>query len=260
MFPINHALQGPNECDAAGWCGEETLDVEAVHAMAPGAHILYVGGSDCQDVSLDKALNEVVSKSLAQIVSNSYGELGVPSPDFSASSPWATAVGGTTPGIGADGRKTFETGWEAGKSVLADGVWTPAGPGAYVYGSGGGTSLASPLFAGMMALADDVSGVHHGFINPTLYQRLAGSQAITDIKHTKGAVIRVDYLNGVDAADGLVTSARTLDFGGLAIKTARGYDDVTGLGVPNGMHSSSSGSHGAARGRQKRACGSTRNE
>jgi subtilase family serine protease len=342
VFPINHQLQGPNDCDAAAWYGEETLDVEAVHAMAPGAHILYVGGSDCQDVSLDKALNEVVSKSLAQIVSNSYGDLGediapdavasfqdiavqavvqgigvyfssgdsgdevadlgVPSPDFSASSQWVTAVGGTTLGIGADGRKSFETGWETGKSILTNGVWIPAGPGAYVYGSGGGTSrlfpepwyqqgvvpdvlarhnqtgtnrgrvvpdismlgdpstgmligvtqtfpegvkydeyriggtsLASPLFAGMMALADDVSGVHHGFINPTLYQRLAGSQAITDIEHVKGAVIRIDYVNGADAADGTITSARTFDFGGLAIQTTRGYDDVTGFGVPNGM-------------------------
>lgn len=144
------------------------------------------------------------------------------------------------------------TRFETGKSVLTDGVWTPAGPGVYVYGSGGGTSrlfaepwyqrgvvpdalarnnqtgtnrgrvvpdismlgdpstgmligvtqtfsegvkydeyriggtsLASPLFAGMMALADDVSGVHHGFINPMLYQRLAGSQAITDIKQPR---------------------------------------------------------------------------
>ena len=44
--------------------------------MAPGAHIVYVGGSDCLDVSLDKALNEVVAERLAQIVSNSYGDLG----------------------------------------------------------------------------------------------------------------------------------------------------------------------------------------
>ena len=45
---------GPNgydlvdECPAQGWYGEETLDVEAVHAMAPGAKIVYVGASDCQ--------------------------------------------------------------------------------------------------------------------------------------------------------------------------------------------------------------------
>jgi subtilase family serine protease len=96
-----------------------------------------------------------VSKSLAQIVSNSYGDLGediapdvadlgVPSPDFSASSQWVTAVGGTTLGIGADGCKSFETGWETGTSILTDGVWTPPGPGACVYGSGGGTSRLFP--------------------------------------------------------------------------------------------------------------------
>ena len=47
--------------------------MEAVHAMAPGAHILYVGASDCQDASLDQALNYVVAR-LADVVSNSYGE------------------------------------------------------------------------------------------------------------------------------------------------------------------------------------------
>ena len=30
--------------------------------MAPGAHILYVGASDCQDASLDQALNYVVDR------------------------------------------------------------------------------------------------------------------------------------------------------------------------------------------------------
>ncbi len=29
------------ECDQTGWYGEETLDVEAVHAMAPGANVAY---------------------------------------------------------------------------------------------------------------------------------------------------------------------------------------------------------------------------
>ena len=166
LFPTNPDLEGPDGCDAAGWYGEETLDIEAVHAMAPGAHIVYVGGSDCQDVSLDKALNLVISKNLAQIVSNSYGDLGediapdevaafqdiaiqgvlqgigvyfssgdsgdevadlgFPSPDFSASSPWVTAVGGTSLGVGANGQKLLETGWETGKSSLVDNVWTPA--------------------------------------------------------------------------------------------------------------------------------------
>ena len=43
-----------DECDAAGWYGEETLDVQAVHAMAPAANILYVGGSSCQRSGPDR--------------------------------------------------------------------------------------------------------------------------------------------------------------------------------------------------------------
>jgi subtilase family serine protease len=171
-------------CDASGWFGEETLDVEAVHGMAPGANILYVGGSDCFDFSLDVALNTIVANNLAQIVSNSYGDagedipadevaafdsisesavaqgiglyfssgdsgdevadLGFPTPDFSASSPWVTAVGGTSTGIDQNGNRVLETGWETGKSVLTGTIhnkhWAPAAPGFFLYGSGGGTS------------------------------------------------------------------------------------------------------------------------
>ncbi|MEY2438281.1 MAG: hypothetical protein QOF97_3117, partial [Acidimicrobiaceae bacterium] len=340
LFPTNHDLEPPDQCDAAGWYGEQTLDVEAVHAMAPAADILYVGGSDCQDVSLDKALNKVVSKHLASIVSNSYGDfgedippdqvgafhsivmravlegigvyfssgdngdeadtLGTPSPDFSASDTLVTAVGGTSLGIGADGRRVVETGWETTKSTLTAGAWDPV-PGAFLYGSGGGTSrlfhepwyqqgvvpnrlaeqnqqprhkgrvvpdistvgdpntgmligitqtfpdgthydqyriggtsLSCPLMAGIMALADSALGESHGFINPSIY-KLAGSDALTDVKHVKGAVARVDFVNGVDAADGTRTSVRTFDSQALFIKTTRGYDTVTGLGTPNGM-------------------------
>lgn len=341
VFPINRDLEGPDQCDASGWYGEETLDVEAVHGMAPGAHITYVGGSDCQDISLDKALNLVVSKHLAQIVSNSYGdlgedipasevrafhsiaveaviegigvyfssgdsgdeaaELGTPSPDFSATDPLVTAVGGTSLAIGQDGQRLFETGWETGKSILDGNTWTPPAPGAFLYGSGGGssrlygqpfyqrgvvpdrlaqknhtggakgrvvpdismdgdpntgmligetqtfptgayydeyriggTSLSSPLFAGMMALADDLTGSPHGFINPSLY-RLGATNSIRDIRHIKAAVVRVDYINRINANDGLIRSVRTLDDQSLTIHTEVGYDDVTGLGAPSGV-------------------------
>jgi subtilase family serine protease len=340
IFPVSHQLQGAKKCDALGWYGEETLDVEAVHAMAPGAHILYVGGSDCLDVSLDKALNAVVANGWAQIVSNSYGDAGEDIPadevdafesiaieaaaqgiglyfssgddgdevanlgsaaaDFSASSPWVTAVGGTSLGVGADGRTVLETGWETGKSTLVGSEWTPGPPGDFLYGSGGGTSvlfpepdyqigvvpdalahahgpvagrvvpdisvdgdpntgmlvgqtqkfpdgvyydqyriggtsLSSPLFAGIMALADDLAGAPHGFINPTLYSTTRTTPgAINDVIHQNGAVVRVDYNNSVDAKRGTVTSVRTFDIGGLEIATTPGYDNTTGLGTPNG--------------------------
>jgi subtilase family serine protease len=338
LFPDNTALEGPDQCDAAGWYGEQTLDVEAVHAMAPGANILYVGGSDCQDVSLDKAVNAVVAGHLADMVSNSYGDLGEglpadeiqafqtiamqsalegiglyfssgdsgdeslnlpqPSPDFPASSPFVTAVGGTSLGVGADGRTVVQTGWETGRSVLSGSKW---GKVSFTSGAGGGTSrlfaepfyqqgvvpsqlakknqtgdqrgrvvpdvamdadpttgmligetqtfpegahydqfriggtsLASPLLAGVMADSDQTAGFHHGFLNPALYEFGPATSAVTDIQHVDGGLVRVDFNNSVDSSQGTTTSVRVFDFQGLTIQTAPGYDNVTGLGVPNG--------------------------
>jgi subtilase family serine protease len=340
VFPTNTAMEPPDECDAAGWYGEQTLDVEAVHAMAPGARILYVGGSDCQDSSLDQALNYVVAGRLADVVSNSYGDVGEdgipadeiqafnqiaiegalegigidfssgddgdevadvgqPEPDFSASDPWVTAVGGTSTGIGANGARVVETGWETTESDLGSGSW---GPATYLYGSGGGTSrlfaepayqrgvvpsalarenqtgtntgrvvpdismdgdpstgflvgetqtfpdgvyydqyriggtsLSSPLFSGLMAVANQLDRFDHGFVNPLLYQVTSRTGAIDDVRHAGGGVVRVDYANGIDASDGLIRSVRTFDFQGLTIHTTPGYDNVTGLGTPNGL-------------------------
>ena len=68
-----------DECDAAGWYGEETLDVEAVHAMAPaGATSCTSGRSSCQDADLNAAMNTVVDNQLAQVITNSYGNAGEP--------------------------------------------------------------------------------------------------------------------------------------------------------------------------------------
>src|SRR5947207_3108081 len=136
--------------DPQGWYGEETLDVEAVHGMAPNANVVYVGApNNYQD--LDAAMNHVVDNHLAQIVSNSYGfagenlppgfikplndtliqaaiegigvyfssgdngdetsVLGFASPDWPASSPWVTAVGGTSLGVSSTNTRAVETGW-----------------------------------------------------------------------------------------------------------------------------------------------------
>ena len=56
-----------NACGPQGWYGEETLDVEAVHGMAPGANILYAGGKNCVG-GLDDAFANVIDHHLASIV------------------------------------------------------------------------------------------------------------------------------------------------------------------------------------------------
>jgi subtilase family serine protease len=69
-----YTLAGPNQCDAAGWYGEETLDVESVHGMAPDANVRYVAAGSCQDSDLAQADALIVNSGLASIVSNSWGE------------------------------------------------------------------------------------------------------------------------------------------------------------------------------------------
>jgi len=319
--------------DPQGWYGEETLDVEAVHTMAPGADIVYVGApNNFQD--LDAALNHVVDRHLAQIVTNSYGfsgeflppgfikpyndtliqaaaegigvyfssgdsgdevaNLGIASVDWPASSPWVTAVGGTSLGVTQSDGYLGETGWGTMRAPLAGNAWgTPV----FQFGGGGGTSrlfaeplyqqgvvgndlatrwgtpgrvvpdvamdgdpntgmlvgqtqtfaegvsydeyriggtsLASPLFAGMMALADQAAGAPHGFANPALYA--AAPTAFHDIADNplSPAVVRVDYVNGQNASGGTTTTLRTLNSTGT-IEVRPGYDDVTGRGTPNG--------------------------
>jgi subtilase family serine protease len=339
VAPPTPGTEDDSVCGASGWYGEQTLDVEAVHAMAPGAHILYVGGADCEDLTLDSSLNSIVAAHSANIVSNSYGDQGEdlpaseiqafnqiavqavtegiglyfssgddgdetinldqPEPDFSASDPWVTAVGGTSLGIGKNNKAVVQTGWESGKATLSGNAWTPA---AYLYGAGGGTSrlfpqpfyqkgvvptalakqnqtgstlgrvvpdismladpntgfeigitqtfpdgvyydqyriggtsLASPLMAGMMADSDQLDHYHHGFINPLLYQFTSRTPAITDVQPASGGVVRVDYVNGVDASGGLTKSVRTFNDPDQTIHTTKGYDNVTGVGVPNGL-------------------------
>jgi subtilase family serine protease len=317
--------QNPRQ-DPQGWYGEETLDVEAVHGMAPAAKIVYVGApNNYQD--LDAAMNHVVDEHLAQIVTNSYGfstELlppgyvkpledtliqaavegigvyfssgdngdetataGFATVDWPASSPWVTAVGGTSLGVSAANTRAIETGWgtssyRCNSSSL---VCTRTG---WLYGAGGGvsvvfaepayqrnaglnlsgrgvpdvaaladpqtgllvgqtqtfpngahydeyriggTSLSSPIFAGLMALADQRAGHAHGFANPLFY---ANPSAFYDVLSVKTAVARRNFVNGVDATNGTADFLRTFDdySGSPTQHTNAGWDNVTGLGTP----------------------------
>jgi subtilase family serine protease len=99
----------------------------------------------------------------------------------------------------------------------------------------GGTSLSSPLFAGMMALADQAAGMHHGFANPALYKLYKGA-SFHDIAAPKSpvAVVRTDYVNATNSSGGTQTELRTAGDTGT-LTSAAGYDDSTGLGSPTGL-------------------------
>jgi len=317
--------QNPQQ-DPQGWYGEETLDVEAVHGMAPGAKIVYVAApNDRRD--LDTAINHVVDQGLAQIVTNSYGYptelvppgyvkptedtliqaaiqgigvyfasgdngdetccVGFATPDWPPASPWVTAVGGTSLAIDSANNRVFETGWGT-STYSCDTTTLACTRSAWLYGSGGGvsvlfappdyqvsagldysgratpdvaalgdvqtgylvgqtqtfpdgtyydeyrlggTSLSSPIFAGLMALADQAAGHPHGFANPLFY---ANASAFYDVTSVKTAVARRNFVNSVDASAGTSDFLRTFDdySGSPTQHTETGWDNVTGLGTP----------------------------
>ena len=125
---------------------------------------------------------------------------------------------------------------------------TPCTPAAanteYCESSIGGTSLASPLFAGVVALVDqarfDQKKPPVGFLNPALYDGTAAtglvdvlppsaSAGFIRVRQTpSGLSVRFVTLNSTADADGNVTEGAD-----TTLLTTKGYDDVTGLGTPD---------------------------
>ena len=100
----------------------------------------------------------------------------------------------------------------------------------------GGTSLSSPLTAGLMALVQQRAGHPLGFMNPTIYAH-AGSAAYHDVVPPASplGVVRANYVNSVDATNGYAYFLRSFNFDSrLTIHTAPGYDNITGVGSANG--------------------------
>ena len=104
----------------------------------------------------------------------------------------------------------------------------------------GGTSLAAPLVAGMVA---DAEQYHHpfGFLNPALY-KLAGTSAIHDLRPiTSATPVRYRAVACDRAMCGLLSLAtfdiqtyKMLFYTGQVTRT--GYDTMTGMGSPNGQN------------------------
>jgi subtilase family serine protease len=359
VLPIGLPIIGTG--DPQGWASEETLDVEAAHAMAPGAKLIFQGADSPADIDLNMAQNALVQADQATIISNSYGgtsDLTDPTADTiwqqaaaegigvyfaagdngdetggtgsaaqratdqGANSPYVTSVGGTTLGIWQNDMYGFETYWGVYSDSFANGAYASPLPGTFLYGGGGGTSevypepawqksvvppkfasywsgngaavqgatvpgrvvpdvaidadpqtgmtiglvqdfdayknsafgatssdkdvyyaeyriggtsLASPLFAGVMALAAQAAGKRLGFANPSLYG--AGAGAFHDIVPMPAlpvAVLRTNYNNMTNGDGGTSQVLRTTGQT-VSLTSAPGFDDSTGLGSPRGL-------------------------
>ncbi len=105
----------------------------------------------------------------------------------------------------------------------------------------GGTSLASPLFAGMTALLIQHAGSRLGLLNPALYAQ-AKKGTFTDVKGKPKdpGNVRVDYANSLNPSAGLLYSVRTFNQDS-SLPTTQGWDAVTGIGSPNPKYLTSIG-------------------
>jgi subtilase family serine protease len=99
----------------------------------------------------------------------------------------------------------------------------------------GGTSLASPLMAGVIAVADQAAGHSLGFVNP-LYYKLIGTPALHDIvaPTTPVAQVRTNFANGLNSGMGKTWELGTIDVQSSTLHSTKGYDDETGVGTPRG--------------------------
>jgi subtilase family serine protease len=69
-LPSSWNSTGP--CGGGGWFNEQSIDVEALHGMAPAAKLVYLGAASCFDNDFQDALLRVVDNHLADIISNSW--------------------------------------------------------------------------------------------------------------------------------------------------------------------------------------------
>ncbi|WP_052397625.1 carboxypeptidase regulatory-like domain-containing protein [Streptomyces sp. NRRL F-5123] len=254
-----------------GWSGEIALDIQMVSAVCPNCKILLVEADDNSLDNLGAAVNQAVAQG-ALFVSNSYG--GSESPgdtqsdalyydhpgvavtastgddgygvSYPASSPYVTAVGGTSLVKDASARGWTESAWAgAGSGCSAyetkPAVQTDTGcarrsvadvsavadpdTGVAVYNAGawhvyGGTSASSPIIASVYALAGDPA---------------AGSAPVA-------------FPYGRTTALNDVVSGANGSCGTYLCQAGAGYDGPTGLGTPKGVAAFASGPHATVRG------------
>jgi len=170
-----------------GFAEETTLDVEWTHAIAPDANIALVLAATNSDSDLQGAVLYTIENHLANVISNSYGQSeffsdvqtitswdeicelaafegisvnfssgdsgdmfvaeGVTDVSLPASSPYATAVGGTSVSFSPADGSTVQTGWGTNLTRLSTptAVSDPPVVDGFLFGAGGGVSQAYKL-------------------------------------------------------------------------------------------------------------------
>ena len=178
----------------AGWADETTLDVEWVHAIAPRAKIVLVVAEDNSFDNLFGGIIDAASVPGVSVISNSWGDieldtfpafraaaddifksitshgiainfssgdsgdesinLGVADADWPASSPFVTAIGGTSLSLDKNMQIDFQTAWGTNLTMVADRASLGSPPldpvfnEGFQFGGGGGVSdvYAKPSF------------------------------------------------------------------------------------------------------------------
>lgn len=126
------------------WTEEEVMDVEGVHAMAPGANVVYVAAAGTNDSDYVDALSKIVDGHLANIVTNSYvlgADTGIPAATIRAFDK--VFLQGTVEGIGfifASGDTGSQAASQDGGGPAVTGVNYPASD--PLVTAVGGTTLA----------------------------------------------------------------------------------------------------------------------
>lgn len=142
-----------------------------------------------------------------------------------------TVLGRTVPDIAADADP--DTGMLTGYTEMD----SHGNPGPYRTVPSAGTSLATPLVAGLVADAQQGQKSPYGFIDPLLY-RLARTHAFHDAlpmttstpQHNRAAYIAPDDTSTSANVDVFDAQKRS----DTQQVTAKGYDTMTGIGTPNG--------------------------
>lgn len=241
---IQAAIQGQALLFSSGDLGDNSRGAGRVNPMYPSTNpwVTAVGGTA---VGVDGAGRVAFQAGWADSGNTLINEAWVPQSD--ADGPFAGGASGgvstlyeapeyqigVVPAAIARGKRAFPD-----IAALADGYtgmmigYTSTAQG-WVLGGGGGTSLASPVLAGLVANAQRAHGsTRFGFLNPALYA--LGRSAVTDVTPQRIGI----WTPGMGAPSGVTVPTEPgnylLDVDGKpqTLQAAAGWDPVTGIGTP----------------------------